>query len=146
MDAPPTARDLMRSHLVTVEPDENLGTAAHLLEMGRLRGVPVLEAGHLVGELCVRDLTTLTRRAFLDEGEEPSPALAGLPVRSAMGPPRACVSPETPADEVARRLVEDTGGYLPVVVGEGRLVGIVTENDMLRAALEAGARPEPPQS
>lgn len=144
MNVGATARDLMREHVVVVEPDDRLGPAEGQLRLGRLRGVPVVEEGRLVGELSFRALTALFRASLFAEGGPAGtvsvePGLADRPVREAMGP-RAGVAPDTPARELARSLVAEPAGYLPVVSGEGRLLGIVTESDLLRAALHPRRR------
>lgn len=151
MDDSRTARALMRRHLVAIAPDDPLGVATDLLRLGRMRGVPVLERGRLVGELTTREVSLLLIRA-LGLGEVPpddprsEEELRDLPVRGLMSAPRAGVRPETPLAEVARRLAVDAAGYLPVVTGEGQLLGIVTESDLLRAALTARGRRRRDQS
>lgn len=150
MDALATARQLMRRHVVVVAPEDSLGRASDLLRMGRMRAVPVLESGRLVGELSIWELVALFRRALVT-GQSAAPpgaswppaGLRALPVRRAMAPPRPGVALETPLRELAQRLVSDAAGYLSVVDGESRLLGIVTESDLLRATLRS-AKPRPP--
>lgn len=63
-----------------------------------------------------------------------------LRARDIMTTPAYTVSPETPVPEIARLLVERRISGVPVVDPEGRLVGIVTEADLLRR--EAQPMPE----
>ena len=139
MDAGPFARDLMRSRVVTVEPHESLADASAVLRLGRMRGVPVLERGRMVGELQLAGIVDLARRTFEAERDtrpDEGGALGRLPVREAMVRPRPGVDGATTLAEVARHLRSDAPGYVPVLL-EDRLIGIVTESDVLRAALEA---------
>src|SRR4051812_47548955 len=61
-------------------------------------------------------------------------------VEEIMTPAVTVVTPETPVKEVARQLVRHAFGSLPVVDAGGRLVGIITEADLI--AVEASA-PDP---
>lgn len=49
-----------------------------------------------------------------------------------------CVSPDTPADEVARLLDERCFGGVPVVDGSGKPLGVVSKSDVVHALYEDG--------
>lgn len=55
----------------------------------------------------------------------------------------ATVAPETPVRDIARMLVERHISAVPVVDGGGRLVGIVSEGDLMRRE-ETGSERRPP--
>ena len=54
-----------------------------------------------------------------------------MQVREIMTTPVVSIAPETPFKEVVERLVESQVSGLPVVDGGGRLIGIVTESDLV---------------
>ena len=55
-------------------------------------------------------------------------------------------APETSLREAAKRMVDGKIGCLPVIEPDGTLVGLVTETDLLRAALLEEAREESAES
>ena len=63
--------------------------------------------------------------------------LRGMQVVALMDAQPASTAPGATVGEAAARLVESDGGCLPVVDPEGRLVGILTESDLLRRTLAA---------
>jgi predicted transcriptional regulator len=63
---------------------------------------------------------------------------AGVPVHQVMSSPVVSVEPEAELEEAARRMLEDKLGSLPVV-DRGRIVGIITETDLLRRIVGADA-------
>ena len=64
--------------------------------------------------------------------------LTAVPVQQVMSSPVISVDPEAGLEEAARRMREDKLGSLPVV-DEGRIVGIITETDLLRRIVGADA-------
>lgn len=85
------------------------------------------------------------------ERQEPPPAAppptapAPLRVRDVMAVPAASVRGDLPFAEIARALSREHIGSMPVVDAEGRVIGVVSESDLLaKAAVEAsGHRPGP---
>jgi acetoin utilization protein AcuB len=120
-----TVRDVMVSDLVTVRPGETARHAYRLMRDHRFRHLPVVENGHLLGILSDRDL----RPVLL------SPTLGRARVRELMSEDVTTVTPDAPVEEAASLLVVKRIGCLPVV-DEGRLVGIVTETDLLAVLVE----------
>ncbi len=53
-----TVGEIASRDLVTVEPDQNLDRALHLMASGQLRRLPVVEDGRLVGMLAQADVAT----------------------------------------------------------------------------------------
>jgi acetoin utilization protein AcuB len=120
-----TVRDIMARELVTIRPHETVRRAYRLMRDHRFRHLPVVEDGRLVGILSDRDL----RPVLL------SPALGRARVRELMSEDLTTVAPEAPVEEAASLLVVKRIGCLPVV-DAGRLVGIVTETDLLAVLVE----------
>jgi acetoin utilization protein AcuB len=118
-------RDVMATDLVTVRPHETARHAYRLMRDRRFRHLPVVENGKLVGILSDRDL----RPVLL------SPTLARARVRELMSEDLTTVGPDAPVEEAASLLVVKKIGCLPVVA-EGRLIGIVTETDLLAVLVE----------
>ena len=118
-------RDVMATDLVTVRPHETGLRAYRLMRDHRFRHLPVVEDGRLVGILSDRDL----RPVLL------SPGLARARVRELMSEDLTIVGPDAPIEEAASLLVVKKIGCLPVVA-HGRLVGIVTETDLLAVLVE----------
>jgi acetoin utilization protein AcuB len=100
------------------------------MDRGKFRALPVLEDGKLVGIVTDRDLRE-------HEGLAGTAAdyLEWTKVTAAMTPNPMTVSPESLTLEVARLLLEQKIGSLPVV-DNGKLVGIVTTSDLLRSILD----------
>lgn len=118
-------RDVMVTDLVTVGPGDTAREAYKLMRDGRFRHLPVLEAGRLVGILSDRDL----RPVLL------SPGLAHARVSELMSEDLTTVAPDAPVEDAASLLVVKKIGCLPVLEGD-RLVGIVTETDLLAVLVE----------
>lgn len=134
---PPVAA-LMTGTPMTVSPDATLARAWDLMQAHRIRHLPVVDAqGRLVGLVTHRDLlaasqSTLTFRAETDRVR----LLAGATVGDVMETHLSVTRPEEPAVAAGGRMGRHKIGCLPVLGPDGRLLGIVTQEDFLRWATD----------
>jgi acetoin utilization protein AcuB len=130
-------RDLMSRDPVTIAPDAPLGAALTVMRAREIRHLPVVELdGRLVGILTDRDL----RQAVLARCHALREADRDLQVQDVMTCGVVTVEPDAAVARAAALMYERRIGSVPVVEG-GRLAGIVTERDLLRAVIrESPAR------
>jgi len=128
-------RDVMTPDPVTVGPDETLYEAAARMKARRCRRLPVLgEEGRLVGILTDRDLRLAVNSPLvLRERWQDEMLLQHTTVDACMTPDPVTVVPDTPLEEAVALMLRYKISGLPVLDAEGRLVGIVTVTDLLRA-------------
>jgi CBS domain-containing protein len=125
-----TVEQYMTTDLFTVRPDDPIELAAHLMDLRGVHQVPVEdEENRLVGIVSYAAILRLVARGGLSAGE------ARLPVSSIVRLDPVTVCPETPIVDAIETMLQQGFGGLPVV-REGRLVGIVSERDLLRIARE----------
>jgi CBS domain-containing protein len=117
---------------ITVTPETSLLQTVRLLEQHGFRHLPVVRNGEVVGMLSDRDVRLGT--GGLPEVAEEAPIEAGLPQRVAevMHAPVICVESDAQGTVAARHMIEQRIGALPVLE-DGRLVGIVTETNLVSA-------------
>jgi acetoin utilization protein AcuB len=125
--------DRMTANPVAISSTDTLATARGLMDRGKFRALPVLENGTLIGIVTDRDLRKHEGLAGKAVGY-----LEGTKVTDAMTPDPMTVPPESLAVDAARLLVERKIGGLPVM-DKGKLVGIVTTSDLLRALVDMQA-------
>lgn len=132
-----SVRDRMSRRVHTVRPEAHLSEAAKLMRARKIRHLPVVDReGRLVGMITARDLRqVLFAPAVQDERQDVRGVLEALSVRDVMTRGVMSVRGTTSIRDAARLMYERKLGALPVVEGE-RLVGIVTETDVLRAFQE----------
>ncbi|HVH07225.1 MAG TPA: CBS domain-containing protein [Myxococcota bacterium] len=128
---------VMRGHFVALGPEDSLREAEMLMRMGRFRALPVVSAERLAGMLHYAPLLRWCLEACAASPEDVDRRLREWQVAALMDAQPASTAPGAPVGEAAARLVESDGGCLPVVDPEGRLVGILTESDLLRRTLAA---------
>jgi CBS domain-containing protein len=121
--------------------------ARHLMLERRIRHLPVTdEGGLLVGIVTDRDIRlNLPSQATSLSVWEINHLLARLTVQKVMTQSVLTVGPDRGAKDAAQLMLDHTIGALPVVDG-GRLVGIVTETDLLRAFVRSADRAPAPHS
>ncbi|MGE5538883.1 MAG: CBS domain-containing protein [Gemmatimonas sp.] len=154
------AKDLMTRDVVSVTPDTPAHEVARVLLDHAISAVPVVDSGGSpVGMISEGDLIARgdsdrdSRRdwwlALLAEGQQLNPEfLASLrrgndTARHLMAAPVVTVEETTEASEIARLLAQYRIKRVPVV-RDGRVVGIVSRADLLRAlAAEPAAAGEP---
>ena len=108
--------------------DAPLQAALDRLVARGCRALPVLDDGRLVGILTERDL-----RSALGGGADTDAALARS-VSTAMSAEVWSLPLGTPLSSACARLSEAQVGAMPVLDGDGHLVGILSVTDLLRAA------------
>ncbi len=124
-------RDIMSTDVITLAEDDTLADARTCMERGRVRHLPVVREGKLVGLVTHRDLLAASFSVFAEVSEREEHRLfARIPVRELMHD-AVTVSPPTSVREAARILLDNKFGCLPVVEDDGTLVGIITEADFL---------------
>ncbi len=129
---PITVREIMAQDPVTLEHDDILDLASDIMNLGRIRHLPILNQGKVVGVLSQRNLFHSAVVAALGlDVKESRDLLKAIRVREVMSAPVITVSPDTGVKEAARIMVEKKIGCLPVMENES-LVGLVTESDILR--------------
>lgn len=126
----------MTKEVITVSPKEGMTVAKHILDLKSIRHLPVVSDGRLVGMITDRDIRrNLPSPATSLEIHEIVYLLDKLQVQMVMTREVVSVTPETSIEAAASLLLAHKVGGLPVLDGE-RLVGIITEGDLLRALLE----------
>jgi len=131
-----TVGDLMTKDVLTVNRDEPIRRPWELVEEKRLRRFPVMDGDRLVGIITDRDLRNATASSVvLTEKKYHDFLLDTVKVESVMTPNPKTVSPDTSLIDAARIILEMKVGGLPVIE-EGRLVGIITETDLIGALVE----------
>ncbi len=127
-------KDCMSRSAATIHSDALVRGAVEMMKKRRIRHLPVVDRERrLVGIVTDRDLRQVVFDPAVQErlgnlGE----ALGTLTVRDVMTWGVVTVQPETEIRQAARLMREQKIGALPVVDGE-RVVGILTETDVLRA-------------
>lgn len=134
---PVLVKHLMTAPVVTFFAEQTLPLADEIMRLKHFRHLPVVDdGGRLVGLVSHRDLlaaeistqTGLGRRQRLGIQED-------VRVREIMTSEVWTVGPEVRASVAAATLLDHRYGCLPVVDGERRLIGIVTERDFLKFSM-----------
>ncbi|MCE5335175.1 MAG: CBS domain-containing protein [Desulfobacteraceae bacterium] len=145
------AKDIMSKEVVSVSPDMEVTAVARLLLERHFNGVPVVdESGKLLGIICQSDLVAEQKKlpipsffTLLDtfiplfsqtEREKDLQKIAAVKARQAMTQDPLTVGPETILEEIASIMVNKHCHTIPVV-RDGKLVGIIGKEDVLRTLL-----------
>jgi acetoin utilization protein AcuB len=132
-------KDSMAREIVTLSPDETAGTALALCRERRIRHLPVLQEGRLVGIVSDRDLRSSTP-AIGDAAR--AAALQEILVEDVMTRDVIAALPDDPIEQAANTMRERRIGCLPVLDG-GELVGILTASDVMDALVHLVGANEP---
>jgi acetoin utilization protein AcuB len=126
-------RDWMTTSPIVVSSETPVARAQELMRTRKIRHLPVMEATRLVGIVTDRDIrTVLASPATSLSAGELHYLLDQLSVAKVMTRTVITVGPHQPLAEAVRLMLEHKFGALPVTE-HGRLVGILTETDLLRA-------------
>jgi CBS domain-containing protein/gamma-glutamyl:cysteine ligase YbdK (ATP-grasp superfamily) len=124
-----TVGQIMTTDLFTVRPEDLVDLAASLMDWEHIRHIPVEDDdGRLIGLVSHRALLRMVARGLRRVDEDP------VAVKEIMRPDPVTVTPATTTLE-AMRLMRSAGvGCLPVVEHDHKLVGIVTERDLIEVS------------
>lgn len=125
------ARHPMSRRVVAVPPAMPLASAWKIMTKDRIRHLPVVQGGKLVGILSDRDVRLYATEV---DGRVEPPA---VPVGEVMSPaPHVCFA-TTPVADIVRTMTENKIDALPVVDPQSdRLVGVVTSTDLMLLLVE----------
>jgi len=125
-------RDLMSTNVVTVSEDTSIHDAKKIMDAHKIRRLPVMKKDKLVG--------LVTKHMLLEASPSPATSLsihelhyllAKMTVKDIMVKNPYTISPDMPAEEALQVGQEKGYGAFPVME-DGRLVGMVTESDIVR--------------
>lgn len=127
----------MTKNPITVTPDTKIDEVSNLIKVHKIRRVPVVENGKLVGFFSDRDLmrvapspaTTLSRY-------EINSLLAKMCVRDIMQKDVISVNVDATIEEAALLMYKNKIGGMPVVSNVGAVVGVITETDIFKTFVD----------
>jgi acetoin utilization protein AcuB len=138
----PTVRDLMHSPVITVTRHTRLPVIKRMLREHTIRRLPVVEHDQLIGIITLGDV----RNAFPSDAAalgscELSYLIDKVTAEEIMRTDVITVDADLPVVEAAQCMLTHKVSGLPVLAC-GRMVGIITEADILRSVI-AGQLPLP---
>ena len=130
-------RDIMLADPVRATTDAGLPELVRLLQRHGFRHVPIVDAGKLVGIVSDRDIKqSMTSAALATERGAREHLLEHLTAGDIMTRRLVTIGPTAGVEEAAHLMVAHRVSALPVTDGD-RLLGIVTETDILRLFVRA---------
>ncbi len=124
--------ELMATDVVTTGRNDDLRLVDDIMAECRVRHIPVVENGALVGLVTQRDVFKARMASTMGYGEKGQRAfLRAVPVKEIMTHPVITIAPTASVTEAADLIIDKGIGCLPVVQ-DGQLIGIVTKTNLLQ--------------
>jgi acetoin utilization protein AcuB len=126
----------MTEKVITISPDSSVTDAIRLMKEKKIRHLPVVEGGILVGIISDRDIKEYCpSRATTLDMYELHYLLAKTRVKEVMKTEVITITPDTPVEEAAMVMYDMGIGCLPVI-GDKRLRGIISDRDIFRVLID----------
>ena len=129
-------KNWMSRRLITVDPQKSMQDAINLMRDNRIRLLPVVENGRLVGIVTDRDLKRASASdATTLEIHELRYLLSEIRIKDIMKKKPITVNENLTIEETAEILLKNRISGVPVVENGDRLVGIITQTDIFRVLI-----------
>jgi len=125
-------QDWMSTHIITIEPETPLRQINALMIHQKVRHLPVIQNGQIMGIVSQGDMRSAVS---LSLGED-SYAMLRLVAEEIMTPNPMTISNEATVGQAAQMMLRYKINGLPVVDSQDKLVGIITESDILRLVVQ----------
>ena len=125
----------MTTNVFTIRDDHRLGVAGEIMDWANVRHVPVVDRDNrLTGMLTHRDLlrVSLARKTPEAGDHEQHNHLMTIPITEVMSTDVRSIDPDATIQAATRLMLRGKYGALPVVDSRNRLLGILSESDLLR--------------
>lgn len=146
-----TAADIMTRDVITVTPSTGVKELARIFTENSISGAPVLNAvGKVIGVVTESDLIDQNKKVHIptvisildsfiylespDKLEQEMRKIAGATVADIFTADIVTVTEETPVDELATIMSEQSMHTLPVV-RNGELVGVIGKRDIIKTII-----------
>lgn len=129
-------KDIMVKEVATLDVNDELSLANDIMRLGRIRHLPVVDGPHLVGIVSERDLfRTSLAHALGYADKDTRDLMKTLRIKDVMVTGVITIPAEMELCEATKIMIEEKIGCLPVVE-DSRLVGLITETDILQQYLK----------
>ncbi len=126
---------VMNPVFASVQSEELMDLVHDVMCLGRVRHLPVVDGGRLVGVVSQRDLLAAGLSQALEfDGTQRRRFLRSVAVSDVMSGAPITAGADLSLEGAAKLMLAHRIGCLPVVDEKGVPVGIVTETDLVRAA------------
>jgi acetoin utilization protein AcuB len=128
--------EVMQTEMATLTIHDRLDLADSVMRLGRVRHMPVLDGTKLVGIVSNRDLLAASLSRVLDfAATDRRTFLRSIEISEVMSHDLITAPPDATLREAAVLMLRHRIGCIPVVKSDRTLIGLVTETDLLKAAL-----------
>ena len=128
--------ELMTPNLITITHNQTVGKAMELMARYDIRRLPVIKDGKLVGIISDRDLRQMGGRpSFQLRKTDQDEAYLELPVEEAMTLNVITIPLHNTLEDAIKLMLKNKISGLPVVNRDGALVGILSDQDVLKYCL-----------
>lgn len=129
-------RNWMSKKVVTIEGKDSMQQAISLMKEHNIRMLPVLKRGKLIGVVSDGDLKKASASdATMLDVHEMLYLISKIKVRDIMAKDPLTVSPDCTVEETAELLMEHKVSGVPVVEEGGRVVGVITRDDLFKVLI-----------
>jgi len=136
----------MTKNVITINPDKSILEAKEKMDKHHIHTMPVVENDNfLVGIVTDRDIRSALPSGLMNE-EESKPIkerLATLKIRDIMTANVITVSPAQTLEDALLLMQKVRVGAFPVVDQEGKVIGIISHRDLMRAFINVLGIEEP---
>jgi CBS domain-containing membrane protein len=140
-------REIMSAPPVTLDRSDTLAFAEELMNVERIRHLPVVDGDVLLGLITHRDVIAASISTLSAPSEEDDLELKRrVQVGAVMHGIVETTTPDAPAEKAAEALLAHQIGCLPVIDERHHLIGIVTSTDFVRLARELLAGGQAPSA
>ena len=139
--------DIMTRDIFPLKANQTLNVVRLLMRTVRVRHVPILdEKEQFVGLLSHRDLLaySISKLADIDPLEQ-SELDRHIPIKDVMNTDISTTTATTDRKEAISSMLENKFGCLPVINDQRHLVGIITDEDIIRLAIKLLEKEAEPQ-
>jgi CBS domain-containing protein len=132
-----TIREYMTDEVVTVCKDSTLLEAHNLMGVNRIRSLPVVDCGKIIGLVTRTDLMSSDpTRPAMQNSQETSTRVLAQTIEKVMVSDVVTIGPDAEITDAAKIMLERKIHCLPVVNENQKMLGIITESDLFLMLLQ----------